>query len=218
MVAGSDDTPDGTIEESVRRGEGHLDRRRWLAVGALGGMSLLGVGGAARALAATGASPEGRSCAPLLAHTLRPLTGGATAPLCERFSDVVLLIVNTASRCGFTPQFDGLERLHQRYSASGLQVLGFPSDDFRQELADEAEVASFCRLNYGVTFPMFQKVGVRGETAHPLFHELAAATDGYPDWNFNKYLVDRAGRPLRRYGSSVLPLGERLVDDIEALL
>ena len=195
------------------------ERRRLLAAGALGGAGLLGAGTATKALAAMPSGGEaGGECPPLLAHAMRPLSGGETLPLCERFSNEVLLIVNTASRCGFTPQFDALETLHQRYHERGLSVLGFPSDDFRQELDEEAEIADFCRLNYGVTFPMFGKIGVTAAAAHPLYRDLAAATDGYPQWNFNKYLVDRSGRALARYGSSVLPLGERLVGDIERIL
>ena len=160
----------------------------------------------------------GAACRGLLSHRLRPLAGGESFSLCERFSGQVLLIVNTASRCGFTPQFEALETLHGRYVERGLRVLGFPSDDFRQELADEADVASFCRLNYGVTFPMFQKVGVRGADAHPLYRDLAAATGSFPAWNFNKYLVDRDGRAIARYESHEQPLGERLVAAVEALL
>ena len=139
-------------------------------------------------------------------------------PLCTRFSNEVLLIVNTASRCGFTPQLEALETLHRRYAERGLAVLGFPSDDFRQELADEDEIASFCRLNYGVSFPMFGKVRVTGDRAHPLYRDLAAATGGAPSWNFNKYLVDRSGRALARYDASVQPLGQRLLADIDATL
>ena len=169
---------------------------------------------------ARGDTPDGDgggNCRGLLSHRLRPLAGGESLSLCERFSGQVLLIVNTASRCGFTHQFDDLEALHGRYAERGLRVLGFPSDEFRQELADEAEVAAFCRLNYGVTFPMFQKVDVAGKDAHPLFRDLAAA-DGFPRWNFNKYLVDRDARVIARYDSGVEPLGERLLGDIESVL
>ena len=158
------------------------------------------------------------ACAPLLSHPLRPLAGSEAQPLCERFADQVLLFVNTASKCGFTPQFDGLDTLHERYRERGFSVLGFPSDDFRQELASEAAVAQFCELNYGVDFPMFQKVGVRGDGAHPLYRELAASGGGEPNWNFNKYLVSRDGVVIGRYGSGEQPLGDRLVTDIEALL
>ena len=167
---------------------------------------------------ATAPDAPAEACDGVLGHALRPLAGEGLAPLCERFAGRVLLIVNTASKCGFTPQFEALETLYGRYEAAGLSVLGFPSDDFRQELDDEAEVAEFCRLNYGVSFPMFQKVGVAGESATPLFRDLAASGAGAPTWNFNKYLVDRDGRVLRRYGSSVEPLGEALVRDIEAAL
>ena len=196
------------------------DRRRLLAATALGGATMItgGLSGALATAAETATSTTGNGCAPLLAHALRPLTGGEVVPLCERFSNEVLLIVNTASRCGFTPQFEALETLHRRYVERGLRVLGFPSDDFRQELADEADVASFCRLNYGVTFPMFQKVGVRGADAHPLYRDLAAETGSFPAWNFNKYLIDRDGRAIARYESSEQPLGERLVAAVEALL
>ena len=164
------------------------------------------------------AADSGNACAGLLTHALRPLTGSTAVPLCERFPGQVLLFVNTASKCGFTPQFDGLDTLHDRYRARGFSVLGFPSDDFRQELASEEEVAAFCELNYGVDFPMFQKVGVRGDAAHPLYRDLASAGGGAPNWNFNKYLVDRQGVVQARYGSSELPLGERLTDAIESLL
>ena len=195
------------------------DRRRWLARAA-GTAVALCVGNVRAASGNDGAMTAARTpdCPALLAHSLRPLAGGEPKPLCERFSGSALLIVNTASRCGFTPQLEALERLHGRYAERGLRVLGFPSDDFRQELADEAEIASFCRLNYGVTFPMFQKIGVTGRGAHPLYQDLAAAADGYPRWNFNKYLVDRDARVLARYDSSVTPLGKRLLTDIEAIL
>jgi len=138
--------------------------------------------------------------------------------LCDFYQDKVLLIVNTASRCGFTPQFAQLEELHQRYFDQGLRVLGFPSGDFRQELDSEAQVAQFCELNYGVSFDMFQKISVSADKAHPLYRQLAIATGKYPNWNFNKYLVDRRGNAVEHYGSSVLPLGDRLLSDIEALL
>jgi len=162
-------------------------------------------------------STDEPACTGLLSHALRPLAGSESAPLCERFADRVLLFVNTASKCGFTPQFDGLDELHERYRARGFSVLGFPSDDFRQELDSEQAVAEFCELNYGVDFPMFQKVAVRGADAHPLYRDLAT-TGGAPNWNFNKYLVSRDGAVIARYGSTEQPLGERLVADIEALL
>lgn len=157
-------------------------------------------------------------CAALLNHAVRPLMGPQASPLCTEYGGKVLLIVNTASKCGFTPQFESLEALHERYGKQGFEVLGFPSEDFRQELESEEAVAEFCELNYGVSFPMFQKVHVTKPDAHPLYHDLAAATGNYPGWNFNKYLVDRDGKVVAHYGSSVLPTGAQLVKDIEALL
>lgn len=164
------------------------------------------------------ASTGNNACKPLLSHLIRPLMAPVEKPLCDKFAGDVLLMVNTASKCGFTPQFEQLEELHQHYSKQGFQVLGFPSDDFRQELSTEKEVAEFCELNYGVSFPMFQKIGVQADQAHPLFRDLAEATGTYPRWNFNKYLVDREGQVIKHYDSSVLPLSSQLVKDIEALL
>lgn len=187
-------------------------RRCWQA-----GAALMVAGGALRTTGAVAAESKAR-CAELLTHALRPLTGSTAVPLCERFPGKVLLFVNTASKCGFTPQFEGLDALHARYRERGFAVLGFPSDDFHQELATEADVAEFCELNYGVSFPMFQKVNVRGDSAHPLYRALASAGAGAPNWNFNKYLVDRQGRVQARYGSSELPLGDRLTGAIESLL
>lgn len=158
------------------------------------------------------------TCHPILSHELRPLMGPQRQALCTEFSDQVLLFVNTASRCGFTPQFEGLEKLHQTYSARGFTVLGFPSGDFRQELESEAEVAEFCEINYGVTFPMFEKIHVTGEQAHPLYAQLARAAGTYPAWNFNKYLVDRTGNVVAHFGSGTKPMSPQLVESIEALL
>ena len=159
-----------------------------------------------------------KDCSGLLSHAIRPLMGPEASPLCEAHAGKVLLVVNTASKCGFTPQFESLETLHERYGQQGFEVLGFPSEDFRQELDSEEAVAEFCELNYGVSFPMFQKVHVTADNAHPLYRDLAAATGSYPSWNFNKYLVDRNGKVVAHYGSSVLPTGRQLVSDIEALL
>ena len=118
------------------------------------------------------------------------------------------LIVNVASACGFTPQYKGLEALWQRYKDRGLQVLGFPCNQFGgQEPGDEAAIRQFCDLNYGVTFPMFEHVDVKGKDAHPLFVYLAEQTEA-PAWNFNKYLVD--GDQVRHYGSRVAPEGSEL--------
>ena len=134
----------------------------------------------------------------------------------------VLLIVNTASKCGFTPQYEGLERLHRDYRDRGFEVLAFPCNQFgAQEPGDAAEIATFCRTNYDVTFPVFAKVEVNGAGADPLFRALKEAAPGVLGsraikWNFTKFLVDRQGRPVRRYAPNVRP--EALAADIEALL
>ena len=132
-----------------------------------------------------------------------------------------VLVVNTASKCGFTPQFAGLERLYSTHSADGLEVLGFPCDQFAgQEFDDAAQIAEFCTLNYGVTFPMFAKVDVNGDDAHPLFAWLRTEAPGplgdAIEWNFTKFLVDREGRVVRRYAPKVEP--SAIEADILALL
>lgn len=198
-------------------------RRRFVRHALLGSASMAVLGTSAfmhtGAAAATDASvTEDNACNSLLSHALRPLMGSERRPLCEQFADKVLLIVNTASKCGFTSQFEGLEKLHQRFSDDGLQVLGFPSGDFRQELTSEEEVAKFCELNYGVTFPMFEKIHVTGDKAHPLYRELADVTGSFPKWNFNKYLINREGVAVAHYNSSTKPMGKKMVSDIEALL
>jgi glutathione peroxidase len=130
----------------------------------------------------------------------------------------VVLVVNTASYCGFTPQFEGLEALHARYAARGLVVLGFPSSDFRQEDADSRKTAEVCFNTYGVKFPMFTDTRVRGSQAHPLFAELARATGSQPSWNFNKYLVGRDGRPIAHFGSMTAPDNRKFVAAVESAL
>jgi glutathione peroxidase len=120
----------------------------------------------------------------------------------------VVLVVNTASRCGYTPQFEGLEELNRAGRERGLRVIGFPSDDFGQELDEDAEVGAFCRLNYGVSFPMAGRTHVLGSQAHPLFAAIAArpgAAGEPPSWNFTKYLLDREGRLVARFDPSVEP-------------
>ena len=138
------------------------------------------------------------------------------------FAGQTLLIVNVASQCGFTPQYAGLEALHRRFHARGFSVLGFPCDQFgRQEPGDEAEIRNFCSLNYDVTFPMFAKIEVNGDNAHPLFKALKRDAPGLLGtqaikWNFTKFLVDRERRVVRRYAPSDKP--EKLAGDIEATL
>jgi len=146
---------------------------------------------------------------------------GNDVPL-DRYRGKVLLIVNTASKCGFTPQYDGLEALHERLSDRGLVVLGFPCNQFRaQEPGDAAEIASFCRLSYGVKFPMFAKVDVNGPDTHPLYAWLKHEAKGLfgsesIKWNFTKFLVDRSGKVVARYAPTTKP--EAIKGDIERLL
>lgn len=138
--------------------------------------------------------------------------------LCERYAGQPMLIVNTASYCGYTKQFGGLETLYQDYKDQGLVVLGFPSDDFWQEADDEQTTAEVCYANYGVTFPMFAPVSVRGGDAHPLFVGLAEQGGGAPRWNFYKYLIDRDGQVVGRFSSKVTPESAELRDAIEGVL
>ncbi len=134
----------------------------------------------------------------------------------------VLVIVNTASKCGFTPQYQGLEALYQQFKDEGLNVLGFPCNQFGgQEPGGEAEIAEFCELNYGVSFPMFAKIDVNGSDAHPLFEFLKRRAPGLLGsrgikWNFTKFLIDRTGQPVARYAPQTKP--EELRDDIANLL
>ena len=202
-------------------------RRRFVHLGLLGSASIATWGATLSTLKSAvaaasdtddAADTDNNACNSLLSHELRPLMGPTPRPLCEQFSNQVLLIVNTASKCGFTPQFEELETLHQRYADQGFQVLGFPSGDFRQELESEEAVAQFCELNYGVSFPMFEKIHVTGSDAHPLYRQLATQTGSAPNWNFNKYLVDRTGKAIHYYSSGARPLGDQIVQDIEALL
>jgi glutathione peroxidase len=134
------------------------------------------------------------------------------------YADRVVLVVNTASRCGFTPQYQGLQELHDRYADRGFVVLGFPCDQFgHQEPGEESEIAAFCERTYGVTFPMFAKVEVNGEGAHPLFEWLRGSEKGGSiDWNFTKFLVGRDGQVAAHYETGVEPAD--LAEDVEKAL
>lgn len=139
----------------------------------------------------------------------------------EQFKGKVLLVVNTASKCGFTGQYDGLEKIHKKYGKKGLAVIGFPSNDFGgQEPGSEEEIAKFCKFNYGVTFPMSKKVTVNGKGQHPIYRHLTtqASEKGPVSWNFEKFLVDRKGQVVGRFKSKVTPESKELTDAIEKLL
>lgn len=155
----------------------------------------------------------------VLDHDYRPLAGRQPVNLATAYGGKVVLVVNTASKCGYTQQYEGLEALHARYGTRGLAVLGFPSNDFLgQEPGSEEEIAQFCTLTYGVRFPMFEKVVVKGAGATGLYRDLTAATGVAPGWNFHKYLVGRDGRVLAQFPSKVRPDDPALVGAIEAAL
>jgi len=164
------------------------------------------------------ASPvNAAACPPLLDLKLPTLTEDA-ASLC-RYQGKVLLVVNTASQCGYTPQYEGLEKLYRRYKDRGLVVIGFPSNDFGgQEPGSNKEIAKFCEVNYGVSFPMFAKSAVAKGTINPFYQRLAQASNSRPSWNFHKYLVDRKGEKVLAYESAVTPGDREFVIDIERLL
>jgi glutathione peroxidase len=162
--------------------------------------------------------PTQTDCPPLLHYQFNSLQTGAPQSLCQ-YAGKVLLIVNTASYCGYTSQYEGLEALYRKYRERGLVVLGFPSNDFgSQEPGSNKEVAEFCRSTYGVEFPMFEKSSVGRLEAQPLYAELAAKTGKAPRWNFHKYVVDRSGRRVQSFGSDVTPDQRDLVGLIEKLL
>ncbi len=157
------------------------------------------------------------ACPALLNHTVPRLQDDKPQNLCQ-YAGKVLLVVNTASYCGFTSQFEGLEALNAKYAARGLVVMGFPSGDFKQEADDAKKTAEVCFNTYGVKFPMFATGPVRGADAQPLFKQLAAATGQQPSWNFNKYLVGRDGKPIAHYGSMTGPTSGSITSAIEKAL
>lgn len=157
------------------------------------------------------------ACPALLQHSFPRLQDEKPQALCQ-YSGKVLLVVNTASFCGFTPQYEGLEKLNARFADKGLVILGFPSNDFNQESADSKKIADLCFNTYGVKFPMFATSSVKGGNANALYQQLSQATGQAPAWNFHKYLVDRNGKPIANYGSNVAPLSPTLVAAIEQAL
>ncbi len=140
----------------------------------------------------------------------------------SKYKGKVLLVVNTASKCGFTPQYKGLQELHEKFKDRGFDVLGFPSNQFAgQEPGESDEIAEFCEINYGVTFPMFEKIDVKGDEAHPLFQYLSKEAPGVMGsksvkWNFTKFLVDQEGRVLKRFAPKTTP--EQIEAEISKLL
>ncbi len=164
---------------------------------------------------------QAASCPQSLDFELRPLAGSDPVRLCDAYQGQVLLVVNTASKCGFVGQFEGLEALDAELKDRGFRVLGFPSSDFlNQEYADEERIADFCRSNYGVQFPMFEKVNASRRGAQPgtLYHFLGHAAGEFPSWNFHKYLIGRDGEVLASFGTRVRPDDPRIRQAIEAAL
>ena len=163
---------------------------------------------------AAAAADAPAACPPLLQHTFPRLQDEKPQSLCQ-YSGRVLLVVNTASFCGFTRQYEGLEALDRKYRAKGLVVLGFPSNDFAQETGSNKEVADFCENTFGVKFPMFSKSAVRGSDANPLFRQLAEQTGRAPLWNFYKYLVGRDGKVVAAFPSRVDPQDRDFISALE---
>lgn len=159
------------------------------------------------------------SCPSPLDVEVRSLNDNKLVNLCNEYRNKVVLIVNTASKCAFTSQYEGLEALYKKYKDRGFVVLGFPSNDFaNQEPGTEKQIQSFCRLTYGVQFPMFTKTHVRKKNADPLYRNLGDAAGEYPAWNFHKYLLDRNGRLVASFSSNTKPGSHKLVNMIESLI
>ena len=169
-------------------------------------------------VAAPRATAPTPGCPALLARTFNRLQTGEPESLCQ-YEGKVLLVVNTASYCGYTHQYEGLEAMYRKYRSRGLVVVGFPSNDFGgQEPGGNKEIAEFCRLTYGVQFPMYEKISVSDLRSNPLFADLAARTGKAPQWNFHKYVIDRTGQPVASFTSQVEPTDPQLVALIERLL
>lgn len=158
------------------------------------------------------------SCPDLLKFMKRKLNSQETVNMCQAYSGKTVLFVNTASYCGFTKQFEGLEALYSKYKDDDFVVLGFPSHDFNQEDKDEGKTAELCELTYGVKFPMFEAVAVRGDDVDPLYRMLAKKSGTTPKWNFYKYLMDKNGNIVDSYTPYTKPTDEKFIKTIEATI
>jgi len=168
----------------------------------------------------TAAAPQAISharCPASLSYTVQRLQDEKPLSLCQ-YAGKVVLVVNTASFCGYTGQYKGLEALYAMYKTKGLVVLGFPSNDFEQETGNNKQIADFCENTFGVQFPMFTKTTVSGKNASPLYQQLAASTGTVPQWNFHKYLLARDGRVVANYPSNVPPEDRAFLKEIEKQL
>lgn len=160
-----------------------------------------------------------RDCSTLLDVDVKTLNNDKVINLCDEYQGKVLLVVNTASKCAYTNQYDSLEKLYKKYQDKGLVVLGFPSNDFaNQEPGTEKEIKDFCSVTYGVEFPMFSKARVKRRNADPFYIKLAEASGSYPKWNFHKYLIGSDGLLVSSYPSAIDPLNRAIVDVIETEL
>jgi glutathione peroxidase len=159
------------------------------------------------------------AAAGVLDHKYRTLAGKKSVDLQKTYGGKVLLVVNTASKCGYTPQFEALEAMNSKYAAQGFSVLGFPSNDFMgQDPGSEKEIKDFCTLTYGVKFPMFEKVQVKGNATTGIYRDLKAATGDVPGWNFHKFIIDRDGKVIGSFPSKIKPDDPQIVKMIETAL
>lgn len=179
--------------------------------------TVLAAGSIALFAGAASAASHG-ACPKVLDRTFPSLQDGAQQSLCQ-FTGKVVMVVNTASFCGYTRQYEALEAIYEKYRDRGLAVIGFPSNDFgQQEPGSNQQIAEFCRSTYGIKFPMFGKTSVVSPQANPLFDDLAQRTGARPKWNFHKYLIDRRGEVVTSFGSSVEPDSKPVITEIERLL
>ncbi|KMT65964.1 glutathione peroxidase [Catenovulum maritimum] len=169
-------------------------------------------------LSTTASASTKDNCPELLNFSAKKLHSKKVIDFCSQFNNKVLLVVNTASQCGFTPQFKQLEALYKKYKTQGLEIVGFPSDDFFQEHDSESETAEVCYVNYGVSFAMLSSSAVRGSDVNPFYKQLIEQSDTSPKWNFYKYLVDPQGKVTNVYSSREEPLGGELEKQIQQLL
>lgn len=167
--------------------------------------------------AANAAAPVGAACPALLNQNVLRLQDEKPQSLCQ-YSGKVVVVVNTASFCGFTSQYEGLEALSKKYQDKGLVVLGFPSNDFSQETGSNKQIADFCASTFGVKFPMFTKTAVSGKDASPLFQQLSTKTGTAPKWNFYKYVIGRDGQSVASFSSLTAPDSKQFLNEIEKQL
>lgn len=188
-----------------------------LALAAVTGLAAMGLPVAGFAATAAVANGSTAQCPALLQQSFLRLQDEKPQSLCQ-YSGKVVVAVNTASFCGFTSQYKGLEALHDKYKDKGLVVLGFPSNDFSQETGSNKEIAAFCESTFGVKFPMFTKTSVSGTDANPLFKQLATKTGTIPRWNFYKYVIGRDGQSVSSFNSSADPQSSQFIKEIEKQL